>query len=107
MDGTHLSIDGLRAIHWVHRVGAVFAVSVLFYLGLKTLRAAIVSANPELRRWAFTLLSLCIIQLITGMSNIILDWPLIAALLHTGGAAAILVVLIRMLTLSAEEFDRV
>jgi cytochrome c oxidase assembly protein subunit 15 len=107
VDGVHLSIEGLRAIHWAHRMAAVFALSVLFYLGFKTLRAAIVSANPELRRWAFALLSLCIIQLITGMSNIILDWPLVAALLHTGGAAAILVVLVRMLTLSAEEFDRV
>ena len=106
-DGAHLSIDGLRAIHWAHRLGAIVALSVLFYLGFKTLRAAVVSANPNLRRWSFTLLSLCVIQLITGMSNIILDWPLVAALLHTGGAAAIVVVLIRMLTLSAEEFERV
>jgi cytochrome c oxidase assembly protein subunit 15 len=43
---------------------------------------------------------LALLQLLTGMSNIILDWPLIAALMHTGGAAAILVVLVRLLPLS-------
>jgi cytochrome c oxidase assembly protein subunit 15 len=38
------------------------------------------------------------------MSNIVLDWPLLAALLHTGGAAAMMVVLIRLLTLRKEAF---
>jgi cytochrome c oxidase assembly protein subunit 15 len=41
------------------------------------------------------------------MSNIILDWPLVAALLHTGGAAGLIVVLVRLLTLRYEEFKRV
>jgi len=63
--------------------------------------------SSELRKWAFGLLGLSLLQLITGKSNIILDWPLIAALLHTGGAAGLVVVLVRMLTLRHEEFSHV
>ena len=32
-------------------------------------------------------------QLLSGLSNVVLDWPLGAALAHTGGAAALVVVL--------------
>jgi cytochrome c oxidase assembly protein subunit 15 len=41
---------------------------------------------------------LLFLQLITGLSNVVLDWPLVAAVLHTGGAAALVVVLIWILT---------
>ena len=40
-------------------------------------------------RWIAALLGL---QLATGLSNVVLDWPLLAALLHTGGAGALVVV---------------
>ena len=33
------------------------------------------------------------LQLATGLSNVVLDWPLLAALLHTGGAGALVVVM--------------
>jgi cytochrome c oxidase assembly protein subunit 15 len=33
------------------------------------------------------------LQLATGLSNVVLDWPLLAALLHTGGAAALVLTL--------------
>ncbi|HAL37573.1 MAG TPA: heme A synthase, partial [Polaromonas sp.] len=29
----------------------------------------------------------------TGLSNVVLGWPLLAAVMHTGGAAALVVVL--------------
>jgi len=48
-------------------------------------------------RWLAGLGSL---QLLTGLSNVILDWPLVAAVLHTGGAAALIVVLTWALTAS-------
>jgi cytochrome c oxidase assembly protein subunit 15 len=34
-----------------------------------------------------------LLQLATGLSNVVLGWPLLAAVLHTGGAAALVVVL--------------
>jgi cytochrome c oxidase assembly protein subunit 15 len=32
-------------------------------------------------------------QLATGLSNVVLDWPLVAAVAHTGGAAALVIAL--------------
>jgi hypothetical protein len=49
--------------------------------------------RPYLKAQAHWLLALAALQLATGLSNVILDWPLLAAVLHTGGAAALEVVL--------------
>jgi cytochrome c oxidase assembly protein subunit 15 len=35
--------------------------------------------------------------LLTGLSNVVLGWPLLAAVLHTGGAGAMIAVLVWML----------
>ena len=37
------------------------------------------------------LAALAALQLLTGLSNIVLQWPLVAAVAHTGGAAALVV----------------
>ena len=41
-------------------------------------------------RWLAALLGL---QVLTGISNVVLGWPLLAALLHSGGAGAMVLVL--------------
>ena len=38
------------------------------------------------------------LQFATGLSNVVLDWPLVAAVLHTGGAGAMVVALVWLLT---------
>ena len=45
------------------------------------------------RRPARWLAILTALQFLTGLSNVVLDWPLLAAVLHTGGAAGLVVVL--------------
>ena len=50
-------------------------------------------AVPALRGTAKALLALALLQLTSGMVNVVLDWPLLAAVAHTGGAAALVVVL--------------
>ena len=35
-----------------------------------------------------------ILQVLTGLSNVVLDWPLVAAVLHTGGAAALVTIVV-------------
>ena len=56
------------------------------------------------RRW---IVGLAALQLVTGLSNVVLDWPLVAAVLHTGGAAALMTVLTWALCASraASQFD--
>jgi cytochrome c oxidase assembly protein subunit 15 len=101
-DGAHLSIEALRAIHWTHRVGAIFAVIAVFYLAFKLWLISKESPTTAFKFWAIALFSLGLLQVITGMSNIILDWPLFAALLHTGGAAAMIFVMIRVVNIDHE-----
>ncbi|HNI74930.1 MAG TPA: COX15/CtaA family protein [Giesbergeria sp.] len=90
-DGSHIGFAALTAIHYVHRLFAYLVLVVLVVLGLRMLRAGD-STHPVAAqgRW---LLGLAALQLVTGLSNVILDWPLAAAVLHTGGAAALVGVL--------------
>ena len=43
---------------------------------------------------ARVLAALLMLQFLTGLSNIVLDWPLLLAVLHNGGAAALVAVLV-------------
>jgi cytochrome c oxidase assembly protein subunit 15 len=71
----------------VHRLAACV---VLLLLGLLAWRLNAVLALRQCSRWLAALTGL---QLATGLSNVVLGWPMLAALLHTGGAAALLLAL--------------
>ncbi|WP_298211937.1 COX15/CtaA family protein [Acidovorax sp.] len=86
-DGSHISFAGLTAIHYVHRLMAYVVLAALGWLAWRLHRSG---ALPAQARW---LAGLSALQLVTGLSNVVLDWPLVAAVLHTGGAAALVVVL--------------
>ena len=86
-DGSHISFAALTAIHYVHRL---MAYVVLLALGLVAWRFHRNGLLPMQARWIG---GLALLQLATGLSNVVLDWPLVAAVLHTGGAAALVVVL--------------
>ncbi|MFT4241687.1 MAG: COX15/CtaA family protein [Acidovorax sp.] len=84
-DGSHVSFAALTAIHYVHRLAAYAVLLALAVLAWR-LRPAL----PAQARW---LGWLALLQFATGLSNVVLGWPLLAAVLHTGGAAALVVVL--------------
>lgn len=86
-DGSHISFAGLTAIHYAHRLMAYAVLAALGWLAWCLHRSG---ALPAPTRW---LAGLSVLQLATGLSNVVLDWPLLAAVLHTGGAAALVVVL--------------
>ncbi len=90
-DGAHISFQALTAIHYVHRMLAVLTLTTLAAL------AWYVSKFPAMGNYARALGALLALQLATGISNVVLDWPLLAAVLHTGGAGAMVVVLTRLL----------
>lgn len=93
-DGQPITFAALTAIHYVHRL---FAYLVLLVLGLLAWRLWLVPESRTGARWLFALLGL---QLLTGLSNVVLDWPLLAAVAHTGGAAALVVVMTGLLVRS-------
>jgi len=86
-DGQPLDFSALTAIHYAHRL---MAYAVFVALGLLAWRLRRLEA---LRSQAHWLAGLALLQLATGLGNVLLGWPLAAAVLHTGGAAALAVVL--------------
>jgi cytochrome c oxidase assembly protein subunit 15 len=93
--GEFISPVALQTIHWAHRLFAILVLIVLGALGWKALQLA----NPvlsELKRFAKLLIALLLLQILTGISNVVFQWPLFAALLHTAGSAALVFCLVRM-----------
>jgi len=84
--GDFLPFEALTAIHYTHRLAAYV---VLAALGLLAWRLHAAGA----RRLALGLAGVAVWQLGTGLSNVVLGWPLAAAVAHTGGAAATVVML--------------
>ncbi len=83
--GEHVTFAALTAIHYVHRLMAYALLPLLVVLGWRLSRAG-------LARQGAWLVWLAAWQFVTGLSNVILDWPLVAAVSHTGGAAALVAV---------------
>ena len=93
-DGTYLTMEAMVAIHYVHRLAAV---PVLILIGL----AAALLWRAE-RNSAIALLVLATWQLLTGLTTVVLHWPLIAALSHSAGAALLLALMAVLLTRSVQ-----
>jgi len=90
-DGAWLPFAALTAIHYVHRLGAYVLLVAIALLAWQL--AAARRAQPALGRWALALGGVALWQLVSGLSNIVLGWPLLAAVAHTGGAAALVALL--------------
>ncbi len=86
--GDYLPVAALTAIHWTHRT---FALLVLAVVGLTAYRAGRV---PGLRRLAWAIAATLATQLLTGMLTVFFDWPLALAVLHNGGAALMVLLLV-------------
>ncbi|MDM0043185.1 COX15/CtaA family protein [Variovorax dokdonensis] len=85
--GVPIEFAALTAIHYVHRLMAYVVFASIAVLAWRLLRRGVLRAQAQ---W---LAGLALLQLATGLGNVLLGWPLVAALLHTGGAAALAVAL--------------
>jgi cytochrome c oxidase assembly protein subunit 15 len=90
-DGNVLSFQAMTAIHVAHRLLAMLTLCVLGLLAWR------LQSNLALRKQALWLGALVVLQLATGLSNVVLGWPMLAAIAHTGGAAALVAVLVWLL----------
>jgi heme a synthase len=89
--GAALPFTALVAIHWTHRLAVLPVVAVLGWLGWRLWR------RPDGRRPALALAALVAAQGLSGLSNVVLGWPLLAALAHSGGAAALVALQVHLL----------
>jgi cytochrome c oxidase assembly protein subunit 15 len=100
-EGAFLPFAALTAIHYTHRLVAYALLAALGTL------AAVLARQParDARRFALGLAVAAGWQLASGLSNVVLGWPLAGAVAHTGGAA-FLVVLLTRLALRARAVSR-
>ncbi len=86
-------LDGASriAIQMAHRMMAVVVAVYLLWLALRLYRL------PGMRGWATTLGLLVVAQVSLGILNVKLSLPLPVAVLHNGGAALLLFVLVSLL----------
>jgi cytochrome c oxidase assembly protein subunit 15 len=86
-EGDAIGFPALTAIHFVHRLMAYLVLTVLAVLAWQLNR------HHVWRTQSRVLAALLGLQLATGLSNVLMNWPLLSALMHTGGSAALLLVL--------------
>ncbi|MBE7366582.1 COX15/CtaA family protein [Ramlibacter pallidus] len=84
--GEHVTFAALTAIHYVHRLVAYVLFVVLGLVAWKL-------RGGPLHHAARVLAGLALWQFASGLSNVVLGWPIVAAVAHTGGAAALVVAL--------------
>ena len=86
--GELLPMQALVAIHMTHRGFAAVLTVMVVVLGWKLWRLG----GDEGQRWGALLWALLLWQLASGLSNVVLGWPLAAALGHSAGAAGLVMV---------------
>lgn len=94
MDGAGgaLPYQALTAIHMAHRVGALLLLSALMLLAWR-----LFMRGRDATPWAAALVAIVAWQAASGLGNLLLGWPLIAAVAHTAGSAALVVVMTLLL----------
>ena len=84
--GENITFAALTAIHYTHRLVAYALLAMLAVLAWRLRGGPLHGASRAVAALAFW-------QFATGLSNVLFDWPLVAAVAHTGGAAGLVVVL--------------
>ena len=86
--GVPIPFQALVAIHWTHRSFAYVVLAVLALLAWRLWPLAGVSASAR------ALAAVLALQFATGLSSVVLSWPLLLAVLHNGGAAVLVALLV-------------
>jgi cytochrome c oxidase assembly protein subunit 15 len=85
--GENLSFSALTAIHYAHRLFAYFVIAFIGWLGWR------LSREDKFKNFGYMIWGVIALQVITGISNAIFQWPLLSAVMHTGGAASLVIIL--------------
>lgn len=94
--GQNITLPALTAIHVVHRMFAFVLFGVLGVAAWRMHRSA--PEHSAVRTAAWWIAALLLWQLVTGLSNVVLGWPLLAAVSHTAGAAGLVIVVTGVLS---------
>jgi len=97
-DGEAIPFAALTAIHLTHRIGAFVVFVAIGLLAWRLSR----SSEASQKRFALALAVIGAWQLASGLGNVVLGWPLAAAIAHTAGAAMLLITMTLLLTRVSE-----
>ncbi|MCW5656374.1 MAG: COX15/CtaA family protein [Burkholderiaceae bacterium] len=89
----YVSFEALVAIQMAHRLFAAVVLAAVLALAWRLW----VGGDAASRRAGLSMLGLLALQVLSGLSNVLLDWPLLAALVHTAGAAALVALLVSLM----------
>ena len=89
-DGSPLPLAVFETIQWIHRLGALITWLFFGYL------ASVILKYKAMRSLGYILLFVITAQFIVGVANLLLHLPTVLAVIHTFGAAS-LVVLVAIL----------
>ena len=85
-DGQMLSLQTLTAIHWTHRCFALFVLAACIAFARR------LTKDVQTRTMGRLIFGAVVVQVLLGISNVWLQWPLGLAVLHNTGAAILLAV---------------
>jgi cytochrome c oxidase assembly protein subunit 15 len=88
--GEYLPFPALTAIHWTHRMFAIVVIGFIGWLGVTAYKDA------GLRKTARWILSILGLQFLSGVATVYFNWPLAIAVIHNGGAALLILLLIML-----------
>ncbi len=86
-EGELIAVQALVAIHWAHRMFAMLVVVAVGALIWQLWRSGFLHLTQALA-------GLLLLQLLTGLSNVVLQWPLLLAVMHSGGAALLVALIV-------------
>ena len=91
--GGQMDGESRVAIHMAHRIGAIL---VTLFMGFLIVKLYLNAGGRELLRLTHILLSLLVLQVSLGISNIVFSLPLWVAVAHNAGGALLLLTLVTL-----------
>jgi heme a synthase len=89
--GDFLPVEALTAIHWVHRSFALIVIAYIAWIAHKAMK------TESLRKTGKWILIAIGVQFASGVSTIFLSWPIVIAILHNGGAALLVLLMVLLI----------
>lgn len=88
-DGSYLSADALRTIHWAHRIGALVVTAIIV-----TASVLLMKSDASLKRHAIHIKIALVLQILIGIGTVVFDQPILVATAHNFFAAVLLATLV-------------
>ncbi len=89
--GDLLPVEALTAIHWIHRNFAFIVIAYIAWLALKAMK---IEGLRKTGKWVLIMIG---VQFASGVSTIFLSWPIAIAVIHNGGAAMLVLLLVLLI----------